>query len=318
VTLLLTTGGSVNALVPLFAMGVFSAFAMAGFGMTKHHLRHRDRGWRYKLVINLSAGILAALVVGIFAVAKFTEGAWLIVVVFPILVFALIRLNRQYRIEAAVLEMCPTEQSQLDRHPHHRVFVFVDSVDLAEIEAMRYAKSLHADALTAVHFVLDQARAVPLQQFWDRFEHDTHLEMIDCPHRQLRLAAHGLVEQVLRDYPDARVTVLLPRRTYSPLVGRLLHDRTADKIARTISRIPNASAQIVAFDVESRIARAIRVRRLKALPLSGPTRPAAPATTNPTPSLSATRTSTSTASGALNSSRNEDYAVNSVDTHADS
>ena len=85
-----------------FAMGVFSAFAMAGYGMTKHHLTHRGSGWRYKLVVNLSAGILSTIVVLIFAIAKFTEGAWLIVVVFPALVFVLIRLNRQYRAEASV------------------------------------------------------------------------------------------------------------------------------------------------------------------------------------------------------------------------
>ena len=295
--LLLATGGSVTALVPLFAMGVFSAFAMAGFGMTKHHLKRRDHGWRNKLVINLSAGILSTLVVGIFAVAKFNEGAWLIVVVFPVLVTALIRLNRQYRAEAAVLEMCSTEQPRFDRHPEHRVFVFVDSIDLAEIEAMRYAKSLHAQVLTAVHFVLDPTRAKLLRQFWDRFEHDTRLEMIECPDRRLGLAAHGLVSQTLGNHPDARVTVLLPRRTYSALVGRLLHDRTADKIARIISRIPGASAQIVAFDVESRIAGATRVGPLKALPLSGPVRAARSVPGSRPSSESATRASTSTTSG---------------------
>ncbi len=84
VVLLIATGGSVNALVPMFAMGVFTAFSMAGYGMTKHHLTHHGPGWRYKLVINLSAGILSTSVVGIFAIAKFTEGAWLVVVVFPI------------------------------------------------------------------------------------------------------------------------------------------------------------------------------------------------------------------------------------------
>ncbi len=105
VTLVIVTGGSVDAVVPLFAMGVFTGFSMAGYGMTKHWLIHRGPGWRRKLVINLSAGILSTIVVGIFAVAKFTEGAWLVVVVMPILVFALMRLNRQYRAEAAVLEM---------------------------------------------------------------------------------------------------------------------------------------------------------------------------------------------------------------------
>jgi amino acid transporter len=255
--LLLVTGGSVNALVPLFAMGVFSAFAMAGCGMTKYHLTHKKPGWRSKLVINLSAGILSAAVVGIFAVAKFTEGAWLVVVAFPVLVFALMRLNRQYRAEAAVLEMSRTEHPELVKYARHRVFVFVDSVDLAEIEALRYGKGLRADELTAVHFVVDAAHAARLQQRWEHFGHETPLQVIDCPDLQLGRAAQELVLQVLDEHPDTKVTIVLPRRTYAPLVGRLLHDRTADRIARTVSRIEGATALIVPYDIGSRVAQVI-------------------------------------------------------------
>jgi amino acid transporter len=258
VALLIATGGGVNALVPMFAMGVFTAFSMAGYGMTKHWLTHRGPGWRYKLVINLSAGLLSTSVVAIFAIAKFNEGAWLVVVVFPILVLVLMRLNRQYRAEASVLETSRSALPDLAKHERHRVLVFVDSVDLAEVEAMRYAKGLHTDDLTAVHFVLDEARAARLQVRWQRFGYDTELQMIDCKDRQLSRAAQQLVMGVKHEYPDATVTVLLPRRMYSPLAGRLLHDRTADKIAQVISRIPGASAQIVAYDVGSRVARALR------------------------------------------------------------
>jgi hypothetical protein len=254
VALLIATGGSVNALAPMFAMGVFTAFSMAGYGMTKHHLTHRGPGWHYKLVINLSAGILSTSVVGIFAIAKFTEGAWLVVVVFPILVLVLMRLNRQYRAEASLLEMSRIEHPDLDRHVRHRVFVFVDSVDLAEIEATRYAQGLHADELTAVHFVLDAARALRLQEIWQHSGHVSELRMVECLDRNLSRAAQDLVSQVKRDHPDTTVTVLLPRRTYSALLGRLLHDRTADKIAGVVSRIPGARAQIVAYDIGSRIA----------------------------------------------------------------
>jgi amino acid transporter len=257
--LLLVTGGSVNALVPLFAMGVFSAFAMAGYGMTKHHLTHREPGWRYKLVINLSAGILSTLVVGIFAVAKFTEGAWLVVVIFPVLVFVLMRLNRQYRAEASVLEMSRTEHErpELVKYARHRVFAFVDSVDLAEREALHYGKELRADELTAVHFVMDAAHAARLQKRWERFDRDIRLRLVDCPDRHLSRAAQELVLQALNDDPDNKVTVLLPRRAYAPLVGRLLHDRTADKMGRAVSRIPGVTAIIVPYDIGSRIAQAI-------------------------------------------------------------
>jgi amino acid transporter len=259
--LLLVTGGSVDAIVPLFAMGVFTGFSMAGYGMTKHWLTHRGPGWRRKLVINFSAGVLSTIVVGIFAVAKFTEGAWLVVVVMPTLMFGLMRLNRQYRAENSVLENLVTERQDVVGHPRHRVFVFVDHFDLAVIEALHYGSGLHADKLTAVHFVIDAVHASRLQQRWEHFEDEIPLRLVDCPDRHLSRVAQELVMQEVDDHPGTQVTVLLPRRTYAPLVGRLLHDRTADKMAAAISRVPGATAQIVAYDVGSRIAQATAVAR---------------------------------------------------------
>jgi amino acid transporter len=255
VALLLVTGGSVTKLVPLFAIGVFTAFSMAGYGMSRHHYTRREHGWRRKLAINLCAGILSTIVVGIFVVAKFTEGAWLVVVVFPVLVYALIRLNRQYRAEASVLEMSRTQRPELAEYTRLQVYVFVDSVDLAEIEALRYGKGLKPTDLIAVHFVVDADHSAELQQRWTHFEHDIELTVIDCPDRNLPRAAQLLLLDTHRQHPDSKVTVLLPRRTFSPLLGRLLHDRTADKMARAVSRIPGATAIIVPYDIQSRIAR---------------------------------------------------------------
>ncbi|HTY33644.1 APC family permease [Mycobacterium sp.] len=253
VVLLVATGGSVNALIPVFAIGVFTGFSMAGYGMTKHHLTHREPGWRRRLAINLSAGILSTIVVVIFAVAKFTEGAWLVVIVFPVLVFLLIRLNREYRAEAAILEMFRTDRPELVKYARHRVFVFVNSVDLATIEALRYGRGLRSDELIAVHFMVDAAHAAQLRKRWDHYELDTRLRVVDCPDRQINRSAQVLVAKALQEHRDTNVTVLLPRRTYSPFLGRLLHDRTADKIARAVSLMPDAAATIVPYDVESRI-----------------------------------------------------------------
>jgi amino acid transporter len=253
VALLIVTGGSVNALIPLFAIGVFSGFSMAGYGMTKYHLTQREHGWRRKLVINFSAAILSTLVVGIFAVAKFTEGAWLVVVIFPLLVFALIRLNREYRAEAAILEAFRTDRPDLVKYARHRVFVLVNSLDLAVLEALRYGKGLRADELIAVHFMVDSDHAARLRKRWEDFDLDTRLRVVDCPDRQIIRALHALVVQAQQEHPHTNVTVLLPRRTYAPVLGRLLHDRTADKISKAVSRMPDAAATIVPYDVQSRI-----------------------------------------------------------------
>ena len=253
VVLLVVTGGSVNALVPFYAIGVFTGFSMAGYGMTKHHLTHREPGWRHRLAINLSAAILSTIVVGIFAVAKFTEGAWLVVVVFPMLVFGLMRLNREYRAEAAILEMFRTDRPELVKYARHRVFVFVNSVDLAVLEALRYGKDCGPTSLIAVHFMIDAALAAQLRKRWEHFEIDTPLRVVDCPDRRITRAAQELVAKARNEHRDTNVTVLLPRRTYAPLLGRLLHDRTADKVSRAVSRIPDAAATIVPYDVQSRI-----------------------------------------------------------------
>jgi amino acid transporter len=259
--LVLVTDGSVDAVVPLYAMGVFMGFSICGYGMTKYHLGHREPGWRGKLAINLSAAILSTIIVLIFAIAKFTEGAWLVCVVFPILVVALMRLNREYRSENAVLEMQLTERQDVVKHPHHTVVVLVDHFDFATVEALHYASGLQPDKLRAVHFIIDARHAQRLQDRWQHFEDDIPLQMIECPDRYLSRSAQELVKREIADDPSTKVTVLLPRRTYAPLVGRLLHDRTADKMAGAISRVDGATAQIVAYDVSSRIAQATATAR---------------------------------------------------------
>lgn len=253
IALLIVTGGTVNGLVPFYAIGVFTGFAMAGYGMTKHHLSEREPGWRRALAINLSAGILSTIVVGIFAVAKFTEGAWLIVVVFPILVLLLIRLNREYRAEASVLEKLRTAASAQSEYSIRKVFLLIDSVDIAVLESIRYAHGLRASELTAVHFMVDDVHAEVLKRRWARFDIADPLEIIDCPDRRVAHAAQQLVLDAIDGSDDTGVTVLLPRRSYSPFLGRLLHDRSADRIAAVVSRIPHAVATIVPYDVQAKI-----------------------------------------------------------------
>jgi amino acid transporter len=255
--LILAVGANVNHLVPFYAIGVFTGFSMAGFGMSKYHLTHKERGWRRRLVINFSAGVTTAFVVLIFAVTKFTEGAWLVVVVGPILVFILMRLNREYRVEDQVLEDIGDRRAAgiAPRQPNFTrrvVLVFVDSMDLATLAALRYARSLRPTSLRAVHFVIDSARAERIRDRWVRFGQDIPFEMIDAPDRRLVHASQELVRHEA-EQPGTQVTVVLPRRSFSPLIGRMLHDRTADKIAAAVSRIPNAAATIIPFDVESRV-----------------------------------------------------------------
>jgi amino acid transporter len=253
-SLLAAVGANVNNLVPFYAIGVFTAFTMAGFGMAKYHHRVRESAWRRRLVINFSAGVTSAVVVIIFAVVKFTEGAWLVVVLFIVGVPALIRLNREYQMEAGVLARISTRTRPPDPPTYSRrtVFVFVDDFDLATMAALRYARSLRATTLHAVHFVIDNVQADTLRQDWVAANTGIPLDFVDCADRRLARCAAELVSAEA-SLPGVGVTAILPRRGYSPLLGRLLHDRTADKIAAVVSRIPHAAATIVPFDVRNRL-----------------------------------------------------------------
>jgi amino acid transporter len=251
--LIVTVGANVNNLVPFYAIGVFTGFSMAGFGMARYHSRMKEPGWRRRRVINFSAGVLTALVVLIFAVTKFTEGAWLVVVVGPIGVFALIRLNREYAMESRVLETISGRQPPpLPHYARRIILVFVDNFDLATLAALRYARSQRPTTLRAVHFVIDSARADQLRRDWARADRGIVLDMVDCPDRRLGRATAELVSAEVT-VPGTHVTVVLPRRGYSLLLGRFLHDRTADKIARVVSRIPRCAATIIPYDVQSRL-----------------------------------------------------------------
>jgi len=257
--LLYLAGSNVNNLVPFYALGVFTAFTMAGFGMARYHHRTRERGWRHRLVINFSAGVTSLVVVVIFAIVKFSEGAYLVLILFAIGVPTLIRLNRQYRLEAEVLERIEARRQKTGQaeatsptYSRRTVFVFVDEFDLATLAALRYARSLRPTSLRAVHFVLDSTQADRLRQDWLRANTGVVLDLVDCPDRRLARAAAEMV-QAEAQLPGVGVTAVLPRRSYAPMLGRLLHDRTADRIAAVVSQIPHAVATIVPFDVRSRV-----------------------------------------------------------------
>jgi amino acid transporter len=274
IVLIIIRGAKVNELVPLYAIGVFTAFSMAGFGMARYHHRHREPGWRRRLTINAAAGVLTAIVVAIFAVVKFTEGAWIVVVLFVVGVPALIRLNREYGMEAEVLNTISGRQPPPPpAYSRRTVLVLVDSFDLATLAALRYARSLRPTSLRAVHFVIDGTRAELLRQQWLRAERGVVLDFINVPDRRLVRAAAELVREEVAD-PGTHVTVILPRRSFSPLLGRFLHDRTADKIAGAISRIPRSAATIIPFDVSSRV-EVLQQRQAAAAAKAGPPVPQA-------------------------------------------
>src|SRR5580658_1121133 len=249
IALLLATRANVAALIPMYSIGVFTGFTMAGTGMLKHHLTHREDHWRKSAVVSALASIVCFVVVIVFAVAEFTKGAWVVVIVMPALIYGLVRTNRQYRTEDVILEEGAAVQAcEVKLLRRHVVVILIDRIDLAAARAIQYARTLMPDDLRAVHFNIDNRRAEVLIERWQRVGLTRlPLDVIDCPDRRLGRAALELAAELADG--DTEVSMLLPRRSYGRAWRRFLHDQTADRIVEIVSQLSHINATIVPFAV---------------------------------------------------------------------
>jgi hypothetical protein len=167
------------------------------------------------------------------------------------MVAVFLRFRRQYVREQEALKV-NENQERATSIARHNVAILVDNVDLATVGAVRYARSLKPHKIKAVHFVIDDRHAEDIQKAWAESEalEDVQLELIDCPDRRI---ANSAVDYAIRktEKPDVELTLLLPRRSYSRFLGRLLHDQTAEQIAAPISQLQRVVATIIPFDVNN-------------------------------------------------------------------
>ncbi|MBV8194512.1 MAG: amino acid permease, partial [Candidatus Dormibacteraeota bacterium] len=270
VVLIIAFGANVTALVGLYAIGVFTGFTLSGMGLTKHHLRERGRRWRTGVLVNAFSATLCVAVVGILLVTKFVEGAWIIVVVGPLMYLALIRLHGEYRQEEGLLERGATRATEAPVLRRHVVVVLIDELDNASARAVQYARSLRLDEIRIVHFDIDESKSRQLQDEWSRLGLERlPLDIVEARDRRVDRAALEYVAGVVAD-GETECTVLLPRRSFGSRWQWILHDRTADRIAGAVEAVPHVSATIVPFAV-TRVRRG-RGRILRR-PIAAVTRP---------------------------------------------
>jgi amino acid transporter len=247
--LVVVTGAEVTKLIPLYAIGVFVGFTLSQAGMTRHHLRHREPGWRVSLVLNGIGAVISCGVVLVVLLTRF-EDAWVMLIVMPLFVFTLLRLNRQYGKEARLLEHDVPAAATAPILRRHVVLVFVDRLDMASARAIQYARTLTPDEMRAVHISLDEEVAAELADEWARTGlQRIPLEIVECPDRRLTRSAVELVARELAD-GETEVSVLLPDRKYRGLWHRILHDKTAESIIAQVSKLPHANVTSVPFQMD--------------------------------------------------------------------
>ena len=248
--LVISSGASVTALAAIYALAVFIGFTITGLGMTR---KVRREGGGSRLIVHSLSGSISLFTVLVLSGTKFLDGTWVVVIGTPIVLMMMKRFNSQYRREQAAL-LVKKEQERALSISRHDVTVLVDAVDLATVGTIRYARSLNPRSIHAVHFVLDDRRAEKIKREWmsNHGVDDVPIEFIDCPDRRLPNAAVDYAIRATQKL-DVELTLLLPRRAYRGFLGRLLHDQTAEEIARPISQLPRVVATIVPFDIDKMI-----------------------------------------------------------------
>jgi amino acid transporter len=259
--LIVAFGADTHNLIPLYAVGVVLSFTLSQAGMTRRHLRLREPGWRSGTVINGVGAVVTGVALVVIVVGKFVEGAWIVVVAIPLLVWLLLRIQHTYVRELRQLKV-EVSQRLAPPKPRHEVVVLLEDLDQAALSALQYARQLNPLNITAVHVAVDPDHARELCRLWGKVDIPVPLEVVDSPDRNLLATVEETIAERVR--PDTEVTVLVPRRRYVGFWSRLLHDRTSAEITKVLGSMDNVNVTIVPFHLgRQRLLQPVRAERAR-------------------------------------------------------
>jgi len=222
--LIIAFGGITNALIPLYAVGVFTSFTLSQSGMVRYHLRVKERGWRRNLVINGVGATATLVVLAVVAVTKFTSGAWLPIVVIPAILLVFRTIHRHYASVQAALALTPGYRA---RRMNHTVVVLVGSVHRGVLEALAYASSLRPNRLLAVTVVSDPEEQERMLEKWRALGIEVPLDIVYSPYRELSRPILQYIDELDAKRENDIVTVVIPEFVVRKWWEQLLHNQSA-------------------------------------------------------------------------------------------
>jgi amino acid transporter len=256
---------SVTRLIPLYAIGVFLSFTLAQFGMSRRWRKsgkldpgeeiveagstiRYEKNWMTKMFANGFGAICTAIVMVIFAVTKFRDGAWVVLILIPLLVVGFQLINRHYRSLAnrLSLEKFGGPPPQATRH---RVILALSGVHQGSLEALRYARLL-SDDVTAVHISMDPEETEKVKKKWETWGEGTRLVIVDSPYRLFLEPLLAYIEEIIaRRQPNETITIVVPEFVPSERWHNLLHMQTAKLLRSELLSKPGVVVTNVPYQV---------------------------------------------------------------------
>lgn len=218
--------GETHLLIPLYAVGVFLSFTLSQGGMVLHHLREREKGWYRSLFFNLIGALTTLCVLGVIAFTKFLLGAWMVVLLIPILVFVFTRINVHYLAvgkELSLVGQTPPERLQPIKHT---VIVPISGIHRGVIDALRYAMSISND-VRACYVELDSAATERIQVEWKKWAREIPFVVLKSPYRSVITPLLEYLDDVEETTQGEMITVIIPEFVTSKWRHQILHNQTA-------------------------------------------------------------------------------------------
>jgi amino acid transporter len=256
---------SVTRLIPLYAIGVFLSFTLAQFGMSRRwwksgklnpgeelleagSMLRYEKNWLTKMLANGFGAVCTAIVMVIFAITKFHDGAWVVLILIPVLVVIFQLINRHYRTLAnrLSLEKFGGAPPQTTRH---RVILPVSGVHQGSLAALRYARLL-SDDVTAIHVSIEPAETEKVQKKWETWGEGTRLVIVDSPYRLFVEPLLVYLEEIIAQrQPNETITIIVPEFVPSKRWHNFLHMRTANVLRSELLSKPGVVITNVPYQV---------------------------------------------------------------------
>ncbi|WP_433062332.1 APC family permease [Dactylosporangium sp. CS-033363] len=236
-TLLVAVRGQTLALIPLYAIGVFTAFTLAQAGLVKHWLRTRPPPWRRRALVNGIGAVTTAAATVVFLVTKFTAGAWVVVLAIPALILLFVRIHRYYHRSAALLEL-----NRIPAKPRVRpTIVVVPVAELSRLTRHALTEALSISSqVVAVHVVVDSTGADgdDLRRQWAQWDPGVPLRVL---HTEYASVAHPIARFIdeLHEHHDEQVVVLVPFALPERLRYRILHNHLDVVLSAALKHRPD-------------------------------------------------------------------------------
>ncbi len=227
----------VTSLIGLYAIGVFISFTLSQTGMFLKWFRQRGKNWSLKALINGFGALTTFLIVIVIAITKFTQGAWIVVIIIPLMIFLMLKVKKHYTAIVKQLKMTPEELSEVHiRHNvyRNRVIVPFDSINKASIRALRYAETI-SDNVVAFNVSIDEENAKKVRERFNLLDTDIQLIIKYSPFRKVVEPLLKFIDSTEYDYQKGDIiTVILPQFVVRSWWNKILHNQTRVFIEREL------------------------------------------------------------------------------------